>query len=166
MSSWRLGSSLNKYQKQHKNKKMERLTLEVQFLYQEMYVEFLRLRKLQDRSKLIRLFYEKKMSAADRSGLSEAEFLDFRKQLDEGSGDSPHRELLNEFDRIDLNDDKIIDLEEFEAAVMAGYRRIMQQVKDKYNVSRKPLALEIEKERSERGRSNLLRVFERNYSNR
>ena len=97
------------------------MVYEVQFLYQEMYMEFIKMRELQDRSKVIRLFHEKQLAATDGKGLKIEEFKDFVKTIDEGSKDGAHNVLEKEFEFIDANADGYVDLEEFEKALAKGF---------------------------------------------
>jgi len=161
----KLGVTLNKYGIDHKNGEIKKITHYIQMVYQSIYLDFVKLRCLQDRSKIIRLFYEKQLSKDNKLGLNQQEFFQLKETLDNESNDEIHTKIIDEFPSFrffDTDNNGNIDIMEFENQLNIKYVEIFDGITKQYNSNKSPEDLAYEKEQREKEQNenlNLLNTF-------
>eukprot|EP01084_Bolivina_argentea_P160498 279488_1 len=162
----KLGVSLNSYEKEFKNEKIRKIIHFVQMVYQDMYIQNVKLRALQDRSKIIKSFYRKQLQDG-KSGLSRNEFNEMKETLDIDSKDQVHERLFfrfPDFDEFDRDGNENVDTIEFEETLNQIYKTILDDIEKKYRSNKTPKELAYEKEfykSDTRENRNLLASFKK-----
>ena len=162
----RLGQTIYPFADKYNSEELKKVTHYVQMVYQDVYVQFIKVRMSMDRTRCIKLFYKKQLSKDQKTGLNDREFEQLKEQLDaevDGQDDVHNQVFFKtfpsflEFDT-DLNGN--VDILEFETKLNESYLKVLKKISINYRKNKSPEDLAYEKEQREKEKDDNVILME------